>query len=489
MEGFGVNTFRFVNEQGKSRFVKFHWKPVLGTHSLVWDEAQKLQGKDPDFHRRDLWDAIENGDYPEYEFGVQMIEEEDEHNFDFDVLDATKIWPEELIPVKIIGKMVLDRNVENFFAETEQVAFHPGHVVRGIDFSNDPLLQGRLFSYIDTQLIRLGGPNFAEIPINRPVVPVHNNQREGYNRMTIDVGKEAYFPNSLRDNKPGPDPEHGYRHVEEKVEGRKIRERSEKFKDFYSQATLFWNSLSEREKARMVKTFHFEVGNVDDYDVRKRIVDMFNNVSEDLARKIAVGVGVEPPSEPGGTGVTESSPAVSIENTVYTAKGRKVAILAENGFNYEEVNQVMEGLKGAGLNCEIVSTNKGMIKSSDGREMKVTKNQVTTTSVKYDAVYVPGGKESVDKMKTQGYVLHFINEQYKHLKTIAASNEGIEIIRASQINLATNQKDAQAPEMQKEGIVTVGDTDDLSNFCEQFVEAIARHRHWDRQDDHSYVPG
>jgi catalase len=489
MEGFGVNTFRLVNEEGKSRFVKFHWKPLLGTHPLVWDEAQKLQGKDPDFHRRDLWDAIENGDYPEYEFGVQMIEEEDEHNFDFDILDATKFWPEELIPVKIIGKMVLDRNVENFFAETEQVAFHPGHVVPGIDFTNDPLLQGRLFSYLDTQLIRLGGPNFAEIPINRPVAPVHNNQRDGYNRMTIDVGKEAYFPNSLRDNKPGPDPDHGYRHVEEKVEGRKIRERSEKFKDFYSQATLFWNSLSEREKARLVKTFHFEVGNVDDYDVRKRIVDMFNHVSEDLAKKIAVGVGVEPPSEPGGTGVTETSPSVSIENTVYTAKGRKVAILAENGFNYEDVDQVMEGLKKEGVTCEIVSTNKGMIKSADGRELKVTKSQVTTTSVKYDAVYVPGGRESVDNMKEQGYVLHFINEQYKHLKTIAASNEGIEIVQSSQIDRATNQDDPQSSGLHREGIVTVKDASDLSDFCKQFVESIAKHRHWDRQDDHSYVPG
>jgi catalase len=417
-----------------------------------------------------------------------MIEEEDEHNFDFDILDPTKIWPEEQIPVKIIGKMTLDRNVENFFAETEQVAFHPGHVVRGIDFSNDPLLQGRLFSYLDTQLIRLGGPNFAEIPINQPLAPVHNNQREGYHRMTIDVGKEAYFPNSLRDNKPGPDPVEGYRHVEEKVEGRKIRERSEKFKDFYSQATLFWNSLSEREKQRMVKTFHFEVGNVDDYDVRKRIVDMFNNVDGDLARKIAVGVGVEPPAEAGGTGVTASSPAVSIENTVYTAKTRKVAILAENGFNYQEVNQMMEGLKAAGVTTEIVSTNKGMIKSADGMELKVTRNQVNTTSVKYDAVYVPGGRESVDNMKKQGYVLHFINEQYKHLKTIAASNEGVEVIEASQINLALSE-DPNGTAAHKTGIVTIEKTDDMASFCEEFVQNIARHRHWERQDDHSFVPG
>ncbi len=188
MEGFGVHTFRFVNEEGKACFVKFHWKPKLGVHSLVWDEAQKIAGKDPDFHRRDLYEAIEMGNYPEWELGVQMIQEEDEFAFDFDILDPTKIWPEEEIPVKIIGKMTLNRNVDNVFAETEQVAFHPGNVVPGIDFTNDPLLQGRLFSYTDTQLIRLGGPNFHELPINRPVCPFHNNQRDGYGRQTINVG-------------------------------------------------------------------------------------------------------------------------------------------------------------------------------------------------------------------------------------------------------------------------------------------------------------
>ena len=207
MEGFGVNTFRFVNAEGKARFVKFHWKPALGIHSLTWDEAQKLAGKDPDFNRRSLWEAIEDGNYPEYEFGVQMIEEKDEFKFDFDILDATKIWPEEQVPVRIIGKLVLNRNPDNFFAETEQVAFCPGNVVPGIDFSNDPLLQGRLFSYIDTQLTRLGGPNFHEIPVNRPVVPVHNNQRDGHMRQTVNRGKVAYTPNGLAGGYPAEDPD------------------------------------------------------------------------------------------------------------------------------------------------------------------------------------------------------------------------------------------------------------------------------------------
>lgn len=257
MEGFGVHTFRFVNEQGDAYFVKWHWKPVLGTHSLVWDEAQKLNGKDPDFHRGDLYEAIEKGDYPEYELGVQMIKEEDEFKFDFDILDPTKIWPEEDVPVKIIGKMTLNRNVDNVFAETEQVAFHPGHVVPGIDFTNDPLLQGRLFSYTDTQLIRLGGPNFHEIPINRPVCPFHNNQRDGYNRMTINQGQVSYHKNSLANNTPEParPEEGGFEHYQEKVEGRKVRNRSDSFKDHFSQATLFWNSMSEPEKEHIKQAF------------------------------------------------------------------------------------------------------------------------------------------------------------------------------------------------------------------------------------------
>lgn len=253
MEGFGVHTFRFVNEQGKARFVKFHWKPVLGVHSLVWDEAQKIAGKDPDFHRRDLWETIENGGKVEYELGVQMIDEEDEFKFDFDILDPTKLWPEELVPVKIIGKMTLNRNQDNVFAETEQVAFHPGNVVPGIDFTNDPLLQGRLFSYTDTQLIRLGGPNFHELPINRPVCPFHNNQYDGYHRMTINKGPVAYHKNSLQNNDPSPATaeEGGYVHYQEKVEGKKSASEATAStiithrRSFSGTACLLWrNSIS-----------------------------------------------------------------------------------------------------------------------------------------------------------------------------------------------------------------------------------------------------
>ena len=349
MEGFGVNTYKLVDQQGTSRFVKFHWKPVLGVHSLVWDEAQKLAGKDPDFHRRDLWDAIESGEYPEYELGIQVIEAADEHRFGFDILDPTKFWPEELIPVKRIGKMTLNKNVDNFFAETEQAAFHPGHVVPGIDFSNDPLLQGRLFSYLDTQLIRLGGPNFHEIPINRPVAQVNNNQRDGYHRMQIDQGKVSYSPNFLQMNSPIPaSTADGYVHMEEKVEGAVVRARSETFKDFFGQAALFWNSLSEPEKQHILDAFQFEVGSVKDLRIRQRVVDMFANVDRDLATEIANLVGVAVPASAAGKPGSMKSPAVSQQNTPRLAATRKVAVLAENGFSCRELTAVTEALTAAG---------------------------------------------------------------------------------------------------------------------------------------------
>ncbi len=488
MEGFGVNTFRFINKEGKACFVKFHWKPLLGVHSLVWDEAQKLAGKDPDYNRRDLWDAINMGDYPEYEFGVQILEEEDEFKFDFDILDATKFWPEEDIPVKIIGKMTLNRNVDNFFAETEQVAFHPGNMVPGIDFTNDPLLQGRLFSYLDTQLIRLGGPNFHEIPINRPVIPIHNNQRDGYHRMTIDRGTVSYSPNSIQDNAPEPLPEQGYTHHAEKVEGWKVRARSESFNDHYSQAALFWNSMSSAERQHIVEAFHFEVGNVKDQDIRQRVVDMFNNVDGELAIQIAEGIGVEPPKTFGGSGVTASSPAVSQENTIMVPQTRKVAILLEEGFNFNETMQVMDVLKKERVHTEIVSKNLGMLKSKEGQELNVGKNYFTTASIMYDAVYIPGGLQNVETLKTQGDALHFVNEAFKHAKALGASNEGVDLLLASEIQgieMAGKDDDRVVTDL---GVVTVENSKDFREFSKKFIAAIAQHRHWMRQPKKEMVP-
>lgn len=484
MEGFGVNTFRLINEQGKARFVKFHWKPTLGVHSLVWDEAQKIAGKDPDFNRGDLWNAIEDGEYPEYELGIQVLEEDQEFAFNFDILDPTKIWPEELIPVRLIGKMTLNRNVENFFAETEQVAFHPGNVVPGIDFTNDPLLQGRLFSYLDTQLIRLGGPNFHEIPINRPVAQVHNNQRDGYHRMTIDSGKISYSPNSLQGNEPHPAPETecGYVHYAEKVDGKKVRGRSGSFADHYSQATLFWNSMSAPEKQHIVEAFHFEVGKVKDKNIKQRVVEMFNNVDGQLAVDIAAGIGASPPSLPGGTGITESSPAVSQANTTKLPNSRRVAMLLENGYNHSDVMQVMDAFKAAAVHPVIISKQQGMLKSSDGQQqLEVQENYHTAASVLYDAVYVPGGRQSVDSLKQHGCALHFINESFKHCKAIGASNEGIDLLNAAEIDhismAGTNTNNTLLSNL---GVVTISNTTDLGNFTQEFIKAIAEHRHWDR---------
>src|SRR5678815_3675544 len=294
MEGFGVHTFRFVNADGVSSFVKFHWKPLLGMHSVLWDEAQKISGKDPDYHRRDLYEAIENGDYPEYELGVQIVDEKDEHSFPFDLLDPTKIIPENLVPVQKIGRMVLNRNPDNFFAETEQVAFHPGHIVPGIDFTNDPLLQGRLFSYTHTQLIRLGGPNFHEIPINRPIAPVHNNQRDGHMRQTINKSRAAYEPNSLGGGCPFQmtAQKGGFASFGEQLEDSKVRGRGEKFFDHFSQATLFYNSQTETEKDHIVSALRFELGKVEVVDIRKRMVGILLQIDRSLAQRVAAGLGL-----------------------------------------------------------------------------------------------------------------------------------------------------------------------------------------------------
>jgi catalase len=473
MEGFGVHTFRFVNDQGVGHFIKFHWKPVLGVHSLVWDEAQKLAGKDPDFHRRDLYEAIEMGNYPEYELGVQILKEEDEFQFDFDILDPTKIWPEEIIPVKRIGKMTLNRNVDNVFAETEQAAFHVGNVVPGIDFSNDPLLQGRLFSYTDTQLIRLGGPNFHEIPINKSVAPVHNNQRDGYHRMTINRGPVNYHKNSLAGNDPAPasEAEGGYAHYQEKVEGRKVQKRSDSFKDHYSQATMFWNSMSEAEKQHIIDAFRFEVGKVKSKDIQQQVVDMFSNVDAHLAEQIAVGVGVQPPTNVPTSRVTLYSPALSQENTTKLAQTRKVAVLADNGFNDTEVKQVIEAMKEAGITAEIISKNLGTIKGANGEKLEVDHTFLTSDSVIFDAVYVAGGKANAVNLSMEKQAVQFIKEAYEHFKAIGAGSEAADLLVAGGIPSA----DPGA------GVVINSNLGEADGFSQQFIHAVAEHRHWKRK--------
>ena len=484
MEGFSVNTYRFVNDDGEGRFIKFIWKPVLGVHSVVWDESQMLAGKDPDYHRRDLSEAIEMGNYPEYEFYVQMIEEKDEYKFDFDILDPTKHWPEEQVtPIKI-GKLTLNREADNFFAEVEQVAFHPGNVVPGIDFSNDPLLQGRLFSYEDTQLIRLGGSNFHEIPINRTTAPVHNNQRDGYHRTTINTGKTSYSPNTLGNNEPKtvPGKEGGYVHYIEKVEGKKIRERSKKFKDHYSQASSFYNSMSKIEKNHIIKAFHFEIGKVKNLEIRQKIVDQFANVDNELAIKIAKGVGVSPQSKGVDSRKADKFPSFSMADTVKnTVKSRQVAILVDNGFNYDELVDVKNAVEEEDANSKIISTNLGTVKSDNGKEIAVDQNLISTTSVIFDAVYVPGGKKSVKTLKKNDAAINFINESFKHCKTIGAMSEGIKLINNSNITDVKTAKNGEDGITSDFGVITATEKINHKKFIKSFIQSIEMHRNWDRE--------
>lgn len=482
MEGFGVNTFRLVNKKGQSRFVKFHWKPKLGMHSLVWDEAQKLAGKNPDYHRRDLHDAIASGNYPEYELGIQVIEEKDELKFGFDILDPTKLWPEELIPVRLIGKMTLNSNPTNYFAETEQVAFCPANVVPGIDFSNDPLLQGRIFSYLDTQLTRLGGPNFQHIPINRPIAPVFNNFRDGMHTMRIDMGTVSYFPNNLMENCPHPaeEGETSYSAYSEKMEGNVIRARSGSFGDHYSQATLFWNSMSTIEKQHIIEAFRFEVGNVIDKGIRQKVVDVLNNIDGELSVAVATAVGAAPPNKLKKSSSSVTSPALSQSNTIKIPATLKVGILLAEGFNRSETTAVMNALKVSGISFDVISDKQGDIKASDGKFLDAAETFTTTTSVNYDALYIPGGRKSLETLMTLGDVLHFINEAFKHAKPIGASSEGVDILSSSQISGVMTADIHSEGFISDCGVITVKNTEDLTDFISEFIVAIGEHRHWCR---------
>ncbi|UJL47164.1 catalase [Virgibacillus sp. NKC19-16] len=457
MEGFGVHTFRLVNEQGQAFFVKFHWKPVLGVHSVIWDEAQKINGDDPDFHRRDLYESIEQGNHPEFELGVQIINEEDEFSFDFDILDPTKIWPEEDVPVKIIGKMTLNRNVDNVFAETEQVAFHPGSVVPGIDFSNDPLLQARLFSYTDTQLIRLGGPNFHELPINRPVCPFHNNQRDGYGRKTINVGQVSYHKNSLANNTPKPvsEEEGGFSHYQGKVEGRKVRARSESFTDHFSQAILFWNSMSDVEKQHIINAFSFELGKCKEMTIREQVLEMYSNVSHELVSSVAQNLGMQAPKKKEIT-YTKSSPALSQANTTYKTDTRTVGVIAADGFP-EELHRVINELKQANIIPQIVSDHQGRIQGKDGSELTVDDTFQTSDSVLFDSILITNkeGKTSLFSKEAP----YFVKEAFLHYKPTGAIKEGTNIIQDLQIS---------------------GESGVVKDDSKQFIEAIRKARFWDR---------
>jgi len=481
MQGFGVHTFRLINAEGKSRFVKFHWRPTAGTCSLVWDEAQKLAGKDTDYHRRDLWEAIEMGDYPEWELGVQIIEEENEHDFDFDILDPTKLIPEEIVPITPLGKMTLNRNPDNFFAETEQVAFCPGHIVPGIDFSNDPLLQGRLFSYTDTQISRLGGPNFHELPINRPVAPFHNGQRDAQHRTVIDKGRASYEPNSIDGGWPKETPpaaqDGGFESYPERIDAHKIRQRSESFGDHFSQARLFFNSMSDHEKEHIIAAYSFELGKVEREFIRAREVnEILANIDLELAKRVAANLGLPAPSK-GTVDVRKTSfdhsPALSQANLLpENIKTRKVAILAANGVDGAAIDAMKKALAAEGAHAKLLGPTSAPVKTADGKTLAVDASMEGMPSVIFDAVFVPGGADSIKALSGDGVALHYLLEAYKHLKAIALHGDAKQLQ-----DLLKLEAD--------DGLLQ---SKDVPGLTKPFFAAIGQHRVWAREPKAKAIP-
>jgi len=504
MEGFGVHTYRFVNEEGKATFVKFHWKPLQGMFSVAWDEAQKISGKNPDFHRLDLWEAIENGAFPEWELGVQLIPEEDEHKFDFDILDATKLVPEELVPVQRIGKMVLNRNPDSYFAETEQVAFHPGHVVPGLDFTNDPLLQGRLFSYTDTQLTRLGSPNFHEIPINRSIAPVVNNQREGHMRQTINTGRAAYEPNTIGSGSPkqAKAAEGGFTSYQERIDAKKIRARSDSFRDHFSQATLFFNSQSEPEQNHIIDALRFELSKVELEEIRTRMLGLLSQIDATLVSKVAEGLGMPVPAKPEmpmnfshgadadpvqnesvkGKSSIKKSEALSMARIVSPSiKTRQVAILAANGVDGEALNAMKSALNAEDAMATVIAPKMGKIKDSKGNGIKVDQSFLTAASVLFDAVYIPGGADSIAALEKEGDAFHFVDEAYRHCKPIAADKEAVGLLKSSYLGKKVLSGTIDEPKLVGTGLV-------LNQPPATFIEAIGKHRFWKREKPEEKFP-
>ena len=486
MQGFGVHTFRLVNAAGESHFVKFHWTPRDGTHSLVWDEAVKISGADPDFHRRDLWEAIEAGAYPEYELGLQIFTEEQAESFTFDVLDATKIVPEELVPVMPVGRLVLNRNPDNFFAETEQVAFCVAHVVPGIDFSNDPLLAGRIHSYVDTQISRLGGPNFHEIPINAPVAPVHNNQRDGMHRQAIHRGRVSYEPNSLGGGCPFQAGAAGFvSFPERRDEGEhKVRGKAERFADHYTQATLFWNSQTDIEKQHIISAFRFELSRVQTPAVRERMVSGLMNVASELADAVAMGLGILEMPTPMPKAMTRDitpevaeSPALSLtarpgDGSIRT---RRIALLVADGCDGATLIALADRLTDEGAVPRFVSTALGVVQSASGDEIEVDISLEAAPAVLYDGVVLPSGAAAVDRLRTDGRTLEFIKDQYRHCKPILALGDGEQLLKACRIAPALPGGEPDP------GLILAAPG--ATTATDAFISALAKHRHFARETD------
>ncbi|RUI04801.1 catalase [Pseudomonas aeruginosa] len=480
MHGFGVHTFRFVNTEGASKLVKFHWTPKLGTHSHVWDEAVKISGADPDFHRRDLWEAIEAGEYPEWELGVQVFDEAQADEFSFDVLDPTKLVPEELVPVRPIGRMVLNRNPDNFFAETEQVAFCTAHVVPGIDFTNDPLLAGRIHSYVDTQISRLGGPNFHELPINAPLAPVHNNQRDGMHRQAIHRGRVAYEPNSLAGGCPFQAGKMGFIPFPEPIAADELRGKPEKFAEHYNQAKLFYNSQADHEKQHIIEAFSFELSKVTVPGIRRRTVAMLRNVSEKLAEAVAANLGMpELPDSLPRASDTRVKPEVArsefLSLLAHPGEGgirtRKIAVMAADGTDAQEIGQVAQVLIGAGAIVRVVGQHVGLMQAAGGGTLDADASFKNSPSPLFDAVVVPDGAKGIDTLCLDGMALEFVRDAFRHGKALMAIGEGARLLAHAGIP-------TEAPDT---GLVMAPHPDNTA--IEAFIAAVQKHRHPARESD------
>ena len=490
MQGFGVHSFRFVNAGGESVFVKFHWSPMAGTHSLVWDEAVKISGADPDYHRRDLWERIEAGAYPEYELGVQVFTEEQAEQFSFDILDATKIVPEELVPVLPVGRMVLNRNPDNFFAETEQVAFCTAHVVPGIDFSNDPLLAGRIHSYVDTQISRLGGPNFHEIPINSPIAPVHNNQRDGMHRQAIHRGRVSYEPNSLAGGCPfQAGAAQGFVTVPARLQAQeeqgKVRGKPEKFADHYTQATLFFESQTPVEQAHIAAAFRFELSKVTVPAIRERTVAMLRNASESLAQQVALGLGMETLPAPMTPALARpAKPEVTVSPPLSlmarpgdgSIQARKVAILVAPGVVGASVAQVQAALVAQGAVPRLVAPRIGAVRTAEGETLQADASLENEPGFLFDALVLPDGQAAVDTLALDGHTMEFIKDQYRHCKTLL-------VLGASSALLGKAGVSALLPGGQPDAGVIVAPPGDAAQAAAAFIKGIAQHRHPARETD------
>jgi catalase len=479
IQGFGVHTFRLINAEGKAHFVKFHWTPKQGLSALVCDEAQKLAGKDPDFHRRDLYEAIEKGVYPEWELGVQIVAEEDEMKFDFDLLDPTKIIPEELVPVTPIGRFVLNRNVDNFFAETEQVAFCPGHIVPGIDFTNDPLLQARLFSYTDTQLSRLGGPNFHQIPINKPVCPFHNNQRDGIHQHTIHKGQASYQPNSIDGNWPVETPpaaeNGGFESYYERVSGQKIRERSESFSDHFSQPRLYYKSLAPHEQKHVVDAYTFELSKVKRKHIRERQVQqILANIDLDLARQVGANLGIEVPDlsldfKP--QTVEKSAKLSMLAFPPADIQGRKIAVLIHNLVKSDALETIKNWAIKEGAVVHLLAPSLAPVKDHQDKIIAADGMQMAEPSIAYDAVIIPDG-DNLNAVIQDGVTRHYILEAYKHLKPVVFLGNKSDLLEP--LNLVAD-----------EGTLI---EDEFKHISEKLKNLLKAHRVWSREKIAQHVP-